>query len=80
MSGLQSDGVDVRFSCLTHKVFKASPCAVLLPMTPGNKDEMLVKFRHHGTFGNYSGLWISGIADLSFLQDFPDLRYLEVVE
>lgn len=80
MSELRWDDVEVRFSVLSHKTFKASPCDFLLPMTPGNKDEMLAKFRPKGAFGVYSGLWISGIADLSFLQEFPDLRYLEVVD
>jgi protein phosphatase 1 regulatory subunit 7 len=80
MSGLRWDDVEVRFSALCHKTFKASPCGFLLPMTLGTKNEMLAKFRPKGAFGDYSGLWISGIADLSFLQEFSDLRYLEVVD
>ncbi len=80
MSSLQWDGVEVRSSCLGHNVFKATPCGFLLPVTPANKDEAIAEFRRVGTFGPYSGLWISGIADLSFLQEFPDLRYLEVVD
>jgi protein phosphatase 1 regulatory subunit 7 len=80
MSGLRWDDVEVRLSALQHKTYKASPCGFLLPMTPANKDEMLAKFRPKGAFGVYSGLSISGIADLSFLQEFPDLRYLEVFD
>lgn len=80
MSGLQWDGVEVRFSCLGHNVFKAAPCGFLLPVTPANQDEAIAEFQRVGTFGPYSGLWISGITDLSFLQEFPDLLYLEVVD
>ncbi len=79
MNPLRWDGVEVQTSCLHHKSFKAAPCEFLLPLTPENQGEMLARFRVAGAFGNYSGLSISGIADLSFLQEFPSLRYLELV-
>ncbi|MFO0870956.1 MAG: leucine-rich repeat domain-containing protein [Pirellulales bacterium] len=79
MNALRWDGVEVQTSCLHHKSFKAAPCQFLLPLTSENQGEMLTQLRCAGAFGNYSGLSISGIADLNFLREFPDLRYLELV-
>ena len=80
MSGLQWDGTEVCFSALRHRAFKASPCGFLLPVTSANKDEAIAELRRVGTFGPYSGLKISSIADLNFLKEFSDIRYLEVVD
>ncbi|MCO6455204.1 MAG: hypothetical protein J5I93_07880 [Pirellulaceae bacterium] len=79
MSSLRMNDVEVRFSVLGHKSFKAAACRCLLPITPDNKEEMLARFRSQGAFGDYSGLWVSGLADLGFLKEFPNLLYLEVV-
>lgn len=79
MSNLRLNDVEVRFSVLGHKSFKAAACQCLLPITPDNQEEMLARFRPRGAYGDYSGLWVSGLADLGFLQEFPKLLYLEVV-
>jgi hypothetical protein len=80
MRDLRLDGVEVCRSMLTPKSFRAASCEFLLPITPANKDERIEEFKREGEFGKYSGLRVSGIADLSFLSEFPDLRFLEVLE
>jgi hypothetical protein len=50
-----------------------------LPVNRANKTEALRQFGRSGTHGKYSGLQVSGIADLSFLTEFPGLLYLEIV-
>ena len=80
MRSLTLDGVKVCDSWLTQRSFRAAYCDFLLPVMPGNKAKMLAKFKREGTHGKYSGLRISGISDLSFLEEFPGLLYLEVVD
>lgn len=80
MANLQLDGVKVCESWLTQRSFKAAYCDFLLPITRGNQAKMLAEFRRQGTHGKYSGLRLSGIANLSFLEEFPNLLYLEVVD
>jgi hypothetical protein len=52
---------------------------VLLKVTPKTRKAALAAFRREGDLGgDYRGLAISGISDLSFLTSFPDLLYLEI--
>ncbi|MBI3946073.1 MAG: leucine-rich repeat domain-containing protein [Armatimonadetes bacterium] len=79
MGDVRLDGIEVCASWLTQRSFRAAHCSFLLPVTPANKEEALAEFRRAGELGKYSGLRVSGIADLSFLKGFPRLLYLEVV-
>jgi hypothetical protein len=58
--------------------YKAAPCGLLLKVTPKNLDEALKEYRHAGFGGAYSGLSISGVKDLRFLEEFPMTLYLGV--
>jgi len=49
-------------------------------VSPDNQEQALAEFRRVGTYGPYGGLRIQGIADLSFLEEFPNLLYLEVLD
>jgi hypothetical protein len=53
---------------------------LLLKVTPKNKAKVLADFKRAGALGKYDGLRVSGVADLSFLTEFPLLLYLEVVD
>jgi hypothetical protein len=78
MDNLRLNGVAVRASFLTQRSYRAAYCDFLLPVTRRNKLAALAKFRRVGEFGPYSGLYISGVADLAFLSEFPNLLYLEI--
>lgn len=78
MKTLTLDGVPVTTSGLSQTSYKAAPCNLLLKVTAENFDEALRQFRHAGFAGAYSGLKISGVRDLSFLEEFPDTLYLEI--
>lgn len=80
MKKILLDGTAVADSWLTQRSYRAAYCDFLLPLTPKTKTAALAEFRRVGDLGKYSGLRISGIADLSFLSDFPDLLYLELVD
>src|SRR5688500_7879747 len=77
---LQLGNVVVCDSWLTQRAYRAAYCDFLLPVTTASKHQALAEFARVGELGKYRGLRISGIADLSFLSDFPDLLYLELVE
>ncbi len=77
MNTFQLNGTEVRTSYLTQMSFRAAYCELLVSVTPENQTQALEAFRKGSA---YSGLSVSGIADLSFLADFPNLRYLEVIE
>ncbi len=77
MKMFQLDGIEVHTSYLTQMAFRAACCELLVSVTPENQTQALEAFKKGS---NFSGLRVSGIADLSFLADFPDLRYLEVVD
>lgn len=79
MQDLRLDGTEVCASWLTQRSHRAAYCNFLLPVTPANKDEALAEFAHAGELGKYSGLRVTGISDLSFLEKFPLLLYLEVL-
>lgn len=70
------DGVEVRTSSLTQSAFRAAPCETVVCVTPKNLPQALVVYASE----RHSGLRVCGIADLSFLAEVADLRYLEVVE
>jgi len=71
------DGAQVCTSYLTQRSFRAAYCEFLVRVTPENQNHALEAFKNGSKF---SGLHVSGIADLSFLAHFPDLRYLEIVD
>ncbi|MBN2021847.1 MAG: hypothetical protein JW809_03560 [Pirellulales bacterium] len=79
MRDLRLDGVRVCSTGITQGFYRAAPCDLLLPVTPGNRKKALAEFRRVGELGPYSGLWISGVSDLGFLDEFPLLLYLEIV-
>src|SRR5436190_2232557 len=80
MPTLRLNDIEVHASWLTQRAHRAAYCDFLLNVTPRNKAKSLATFRKAGEFGPYSGLRISGIADLGFLSEFPNLLYLEVVD
>ena len=74
------NGVEVRTSELTQRPHRTVPCSFLVPVGPGNKKRAIADFKRLYEDGDCQGLHVSGIADLSFLAEFPNLLYLEVVE
>jgi hypothetical protein len=80
MGNLTLDGVKVIESPLSQWPFRAAPCHFLLKATPANKTAALSAFKKASPLGKFSGLHISGLHDLSFLEDFPLLLYLEVAD
>lgn len=77
MKTFQFNGVEVCSCHLTQRSYRAVCCEHLVHVTPENQSQALAAFAEGRDF---SGLHLSGIADLSFLADFPSLRYLEVVD
>ncbi len=73
-------GFTIRHSDLTQQAYRAAPCDVLLIVTRRNLKRAIGEFARADatTSGFYSGLRIEEVEDLSFLQDFPSLRYLEI--
>lgn len=58
---------------------RAAPAEVLLKITPKTRKAALEAFRRAGPLGgDFRGFTISGLSDLSFLADFPDLLYLQI--
>jgi hypothetical protein len=80
MPKLQLGGTEVCTSELTQRPFRAAPCELLIPVTARSKTKALATLKRAGVLGEYSGLRISGVSDLSFLKDFPELLYLEIVD
>jgi hypothetical protein len=79
MINIRLDGVNVVESELTQRTFRTIPCQFLIPVTAKTQKTALAEFASKNP-QTYSGLRVSGIADLSFLSDFPDLLYLELVD
>jgi len=79
LGALTLKGIEVSTSFLTQWAYRAANCDLLLNVTAENQSTALAEFEKAGEFGDYSGLRISGIDDLSFLKDFPLLLYLEVL-
>lgn len=80
MDNLTLGGVKVSASCLSQWPLRAAPCEFLLKVTPANKTAALATFKKTGPLGKFSGLHVSGVRDLSFLEAFPSLLYLEVAD
>lgn len=80
MGNLTLDGVKVIPSDLSQWPIRAAPCDFLLRVTPANKKAALTAFKRSGQLGKFSGLHVCGVRDLSFLEDFPLLLYLEVAD
>jgi hypothetical protein len=80
MHDLRLNSVKVCTSSLSQRPFRARSCELLLKVTRANKNKALAELKRTGELGDYDGLRISGIADLSFLKDFPRLLYLEIVD
>jgi hypothetical protein len=78
MEDLTLDGVSVTTSGLSYSTYKAVACRLLLNVTQDNLDAAIDTFRQAGFAGPYSGLNISGVRDLSFLEEFPNTLYLQV--
>lgn len=79
MRHLQLNGIDVCTSYLSQRSYRAAPCELLLNVTARNKTAALKTFKQ-GRNPQIYGLRISGISDMSFLQEFPNLLYLEIVD
>jgi hypothetical protein len=77
MQKLHVNDTEVCTSSLTQRSYRAVACELLVCITPQNREEALRAFQ--ASPQSYSGLHVSGLADVSFLADFPNLRYLEVV-
>ncbi|MCA8984726.1 MAG: hypothetical protein R3C12_17145 [Planctomycetaceae bacterium] len=78
MQKLYLNDAEVCTSSLTQRAYRAACCEFLVCVMPGNQQSALRAFQEFPH--SFSGLRVSGIADLSFLADFPNLRYLEVVD
>lgn len=63
---------------MTQRAFRAVECEFLVCVNPLNQVRALQAFADDNS--SYSGLHVAGISDLSFLSNFPNLRYLEVVD
>jgi hypothetical protein len=77
MKRLHLNDTEVCTSTLTQRSYRAVCCEFLVCVTPQNQAAALRAFQ--ASPSSYSGLHMSGIADVGFLADFPNLRYLEVV-
>jgi hypothetical protein len=81
MKRLELGGNEVCTSELSQRPFRAVSCELLISVTKKNQKKALAALRKEGELGgNYSGVRVSGLEDLSFLQEFPLLLYLEVVD
>lgn len=78
MKTLTINETEVRTSSLSQRSFRAAPCEFLVCVRPDTLRPALQAFADDSH--SFSGLHVSGIADLGFLADFPNLRYLEVVD
>jgi hypothetical protein len=78
MRNLTLDDVPVTTSELSIASYKAAPCRLLLTVTAETLDEALAHYRHADFAGAYSGFSISGVKDLSFLEEFPNTLYLSI--
>jgi protein phosphatase 1 regulatory subunit 7 len=80
MPSIVLDGVEVSSCSLTQWSYRARCCEFLVPVTAEKVEEALAAYERLGAAGKCQGLRVSGIADLSFLDRYPDLLYLEVLE
>ena len=78
MSNLRLGGVEVHTSGLSQRAYRATPCTIVVPVTADNQNAALKDFRRLYKAGGCQGLHVSGIKDLSFLNEFENLLYLEI--
>lgn len=78
MSDLRLGDVEVYTSGLSQRPFRATPCTLVVPVTADNQNTALKNFRRLYRSGECQGLHISGIRDLSFLNEFENLLYLQI--
>ncbi len=78
MKAFRFNDTDVCLSSLTQRAYRAAACEFLVCVHPDNHAEALKTYADDPR--SFSGLRVAGIADLSFLAEFPNLRYLEVVD
>lgn len=76
MPTFQLNGVELSSSSLTQRAYRAASCGFMVHVTPQNQSEALRAYVE----GDYSGIHLSGVSDLSFLKDFPSLRYIEIAD
>ena len=74
------DGIEVCTSAFSLRSYRATPCLFLVPVTAANKERALADYTELLECSRCQGLRVSGIADLSFLGEFPNLLYLEIVD
>lgn len=79
MKEVRLNGVTVSPSYITQRAFEAAYCDFLLPITNENLEAQLDKFRREGTHGVYRGLKLIGLEDISCVEEFPNILYLEVI-
>jgi Leucine-rich repeat (LRR) protein len=79
MKEVKLNGVTVAPSFITQRAFGAAYCDFLLPITNENLEAQLDEFRREGTHGVYKGLKLIGLEDISFIEEFPNILYLEVI-
>ncbi|MDB4802610.1 hypothetical protein OAH05_01650 [bacterium] len=77
MTPFRFNDTEVCNSFLTQRSYRATYCEFLVNVTPENQSQALKAFEEGNGF---SGLRVAGVSDLSFLSEFPNLRYLEVVD
>lgn len=72
------DGVPYRDSIFSLGEHRAARCGLLLDICPETLEIALEVLARHGTHGNlFNGLRVTGLGNLEFLRDYPDLIYLE---
>lgn len=80
MAKLQLSGIDLCTSPLTQRPYRAAPCELLVSITPQNCDDAAALLKKLEASHVSGGLRVSGIPDLSFLSELPNLRYLEIAD
>jgi hypothetical protein len=78
MKTFRLNDIEVCTSSLTQRAFRAAACEFLICVNSSNQSQALQEFADNKN--SYSGLRVSGLSDLSFLAEFSNLRYLEVVD
>jgi len=74
------DGIEVCSSAFSLRSYRAAPCLFLVPVTADNKEKALADYTELLECSRCQGLRVSGLADLSFLDEFPNLLYLEIAD
>src|SRR5687768_12778643 len=80
MKSIQVAGIDICTSPLTQRPYRAAPCELLVSITSKNCDQAAALLKRLEAAHVSGGLRVSGVKDLSFLSELPNLRYLEVCD